>query len=71
MAWIARNTNGVLVVSNICTDRKHKRPIIALIKENDGTETIHNYNTQGGFWTNNEWSSVLDLMFAPIKKGGG
>jgi hypothetical protein len=54
----------------ICTDRKHERPIIALIKEKDGTEeTIHTYNTQGEFWANNEFSN-LDLMFAPTKKEG-
>lgn len=54
----------------VCTDRKHERPIIALIKEKDGTEkTLYTYNTQGGFWTNNEHSDA-DLMFAPIKKEG-
>ena len=53
----------------ICTDRNYKQPIIALIKEKDGTETIHTYNTQGGFWTNNEFSN-MDLMFAPTKKEG-
>lgn len=55
----------------VCTDRKHERPIIALIKEKDGTEkAIYTYSTQGGFWKNNEPSSNLDLMFAPIKKEG-
>lgn len=53
----------------ICTDRKHERPIIALIKERDDTETICTYNTQGKFRTNDECSN-LDLMFAPIKKEG-
>lgn len=62
-------TRNGLPVRIICTDRKHKRPIIALIKEKDGTENIYTYNKQGGFWMNNECSD-LDLMFAPIKKEG-
>lgn len=53
----------------ICTDVKNERPIIALIKERDDTETICTYNTQGKFRTNNECSN-LDLMFAPTKKEG-
>lgn len=64
-------TRKGLAVRIICTDRKRKyeRPIIALIKEKDGTETIYTYNTQGGFWANNEFSD-LDLMFYPTKKEG-
>lgn len=62
-------TRNGLPVRIICTDRNYKRPIIALIKEKDGTETIYTYNTQGGFWANNEFSN-LDLMFAPTKKEG-
>lgn len=62
-------TRNGFPVRIICTDRNYKQPIIALIKEKDGTETIHTYNTQGGFWTNNEFSN-MDLMFAPTKKEG-
>lgn len=62
-------TRNGLSVRIICTDRNYKRPIIALIKEKDGTETIYIYNTQGGFWANNEFSN-LDLMFAPTKREG-
>lgn len=63
-------TRNGLPVRIICTDRNYQRPIIALIKEKDGTEkTIYTYSTQGGFWTNNEHSD-LDLMFAPTKKEG-
>ena len=63
-------TRNRLPVRIICTDRNYERPIIALIKEKDGTETIYNYSTQGGFWKNNEPSSNLDLMFYPTKKEG-
>lgn len=63
-------TRNGLAVRIICTDRNYERPIIALIKEKDGTETIYTYNTQGGFWKNNEPSSNLDLMFYPTKKEG-
>ena len=62
-------TRGGLPVRIICTDRKQKCPIIALIKERDDTESICTYNTQGKFQTNNE-CSILDLMFAPTKKEG-
>lgn len=62
-------TRGGLPVRIVCTDRKQKCPIIALIKERDDTETICTYNTQGKFRTNNECSN-LDLMFAPTKKEG-
>ena len=62
-------TRGGLPVRIICTDRKRERPIIALIKERDGTETICTYNTQGKFRANDECSN-LDLMFAPEKKEG-
>ena len=62
-------TRDGLPVRIVCTDRKQKRPIIALIKERDDTETICTYNTQGKFRTNNECSN-LDLMFARTKKEG-
>ena len=62
-------TRGGLPVRIICTDRKQECPIIALIKERDGTETICTYNTQGKFRANDECSN-LDLMFAPEKKEG-
>ena len=62
-------TRGGLPVRIICTDRKQKCPIIALIKERDDTKTICTYNTQGKFRANNECSN-LDLMFAPIKHEG-
>lgn len=62
-------TRNGLPVRIICTDRNYKLPVIALIKEKDGTETIHTYSTQGGFWANNEFSN-LDLMFASTKKEG-
>lgn len=62
-------TRNGLPVRIICTDRKQKCPIIALIKERDGTETICTYNTQGKFRANDECSN-LDLMFAPEKKEG-
>ena len=62
-------TRNGLAVRIICTDRKQKRPIIALIKERDDTETICTYNTQGKFRANDECSN-LDLMFAPTKKEG-
>ena len=62
-------TRKGLPVRIICTDRKQKCPIIALIKERNDTETICTYNTQGKFRTDNECSN-LDLMFAPIKKEG-
>ena len=63
-------TRNGLPVRIICTDRNYERPIIALIKEKDGTETIYNYSTQGRFWKNNEPSSNLDLMFYQTKKEG-
>lgn len=62
-------TRGSLPVRIICTDRKQERPIIALIKERDDTETICTYNTQGKFRANDECSN-LDLMFYPTKKEG-
>ena len=62
-------TRNGLAVRIICTDRKQKRPIIALIKERDDTETICTYNTQGKFRANDECSN-LDLMFSPTKKEG-
>lgn len=62
-------TRGGLPVRIICTDRKQKCPIIALIKERDDTEAICTYNTKGKFQTNNE-CSILDLMFASTKKEG-
>lgn len=62
-------TRNGLPVRIICTDRKQERPIIALIKERDDTETICTYNTQGKFRANDECSN-LDLMFASTKKEG-
>ena len=62
-------TRDGLPVRIVCTDRKQKRPIIALIKERDDTETICTYNTQGKFRANDECSN-LDLMFARTKKEG-
>ncbi len=62
-------TRTGLPVRIICTDRKQKCPIIALIKERNDTETICTYNTQGKFRANDECSN-LDLMFAPTKKEG-
>lgn len=62
-------TRGGLPVRILCTDRKHERPIIALIQEKNGTEIPYTYNTQGGFWTDNGCSD-FDLMFAPTKKEG-
>ena len=62
-------TRGSLPVRIICTDRKQERPIIALIKERDDTETICTYNTKGKFRANDECSN-LDLMFASTKKEG-
>lgn len=62
-------TRTGLPVRIICTDRKQKCPIIALIKERNDTETICTYNTQGKFRANDECSN-LDLMLTPTKKEG-
>ena len=53
----------------ICTDAKIAFPIIALILEKDGTETVCSYNARGEYWSSNELTDT-DLMFAPTKKEG-
>lgn len=60
-------TRNGLPVKIICTDRKDKWPIVALVTDDD-TERIYPYLSNGAIYPDD--SSRLDLMFAPTKKEG-
>ena len=56
----------------VCTDRKSDYntdfPIVALVKDVEGTEWSDNYTVEGKLFLNEETDS--DLFFAPEKKEG-
>ena len=60
-------TRNGLSVRIICTDRKDKWPIVALVTDDD-TERVYPYLSNGAIYPDD--SSRLDLMFAPTKKEG-
>ena len=60
-------TRNGLAVRIICTDRKDKWPIVALVTDDDA-ERIYPYLSNGAIYPDD--SSRLDLMFAPIKHEG-
>ena len=60
-------TRNGLPVRIICTDRKDKWPIVALVTDDD-TERVYPYLSNGAIYPDD--SSRLDLMFAPTKKEG-
>ena len=52
----------------ICFDRKDVRPIVALIKSDNGDEGVYYYYADG--LNLNNYPSVFDLMMLPEKKEG-
>ena len=53
----------------ICFDRKSETPIIALVTELDGIESIYSYHNNG-MWYSPENTNGCDLMMLPEKKEG-
>lgn len=47
-----------LPVRIICTDLKGRYPIVALVTQGDGTETVHNYDATGRY-ADSSWSPPL------------
>ena len=54
----------------ICFDAKGLYPIIALIDDSADYEQIRKYTTKGEYNADRDRESDLDLVMAPVKKGG-